>query len=136
MTLDSEKVSADVIAETDRHVMTAVAEASRGWKRAFNAGNALATADFYEDNAVMVASPYGTFIGKEQILEFWAGLIEQDYKDVVYDKTIARVLNSQSVCLSAGWKMNKANGTIQNETWVLQPNGKALLREDHFEVFV
>jgi len=115
---------------------TAVAKASRAWRDAFNAGDAAAAAALYEENAIMVAKPFGTFKGREAIEAFWTDLIAKGFDDVIYYKTSTRVVDQSltSASVSAEWKMNNASGIITNELWVLQPDGTALLREDHFEV--
>ncbi|MDA5556397.1 nuclear transport factor 2 family protein [Shimia sp. MMG029] len=115
---------------------TAVATASRAWRDAFNAGDAAAAAALYEADAIMVAKPFGTFEGREAIEAFWQNLIENGYDDIVYANTITKVIDTSlsAAQVSADWKMNNAQGIITNELWVLQPDGTALLREDHFEV--
>jgi uncharacterized protein (TIGR02246 family) len=134
MIKEVQAISADLAAQTDHSIFTAVAEASRRWKEAFNSGNAEAAANLYEDDAVMVVKPFGKFTGREEILAFWTNLVAQGFKDVLYVDTKAEIINDKSARLSAQWKMNKAHGVITNETWVIQPDGRALLREDHFEV--
>ncbi len=115
---------------------TAVAKSSLAWRQAFNAGNADAAAALYQENAVMVAKPFGTFNGREAIRAFWADLIKKGFNDIIYYNTQTRVFSDTltSASVSAHWKMNNAKGIITNELWVLQADGTALLREDHFEV--
>ncbi|MGH1441419.1 MAG: nuclear transport factor 2 family protein [Cellvibrionaceae bacterium] len=125
---------ANIKAATDYDVQVAVAVASKAWKDAFNAGDAAAAAELYEDDAIMVVKPFGTFKGKEEILAFWTDIINKGFDDVVYFNTTTIVLDHQSAQISADWRMNNARGVITNETWVIQPNGKALLHEDHFEI--
>ena len=43
-------------------------------------------------------------------------------------------MDGSSASVSASWTMNKAHGIITNEHWVIQEDGRALMREDHFEV--
>ncbi len=126
--------SAGAAARADHSIFTAVAQASKSWKEAFNSGDAAAAANLYEDDAVMVVKPFGTFTGREEILAFWTDLINKEFKEVVYIDTKAEIIDNKSARVSAQWKMNKAHGVITNETWVIQPDGRALLREDHFEV--
>jgi ketosteroid isomerase-like protein len=52
------------------------------WKKSFNEGNASACADCYEDNAIMIAKPFGTFVGKEAIRGFWDKLIKDGFNSV------------------------------------------------------
>ncbi|WP_299483692.1 SgcJ/EcaC family oxidoreductase [uncultured Roseibium sp.] len=127
---------AETRAASEFELSTAVAEASRAWRDAFNAGDAAAAAALYEEDAVMVAKPFGTFKGRQAIEAFWEDIIAKGFDDVVYYNTVARVADRslKSVSISAEWKMNNAQGIITNELWVLQPDGKARLREDHFEI--
>ena len=117
--------------------MTKIEEAVRAgsekWKAAFNAGNAAGCASCYEPEATMVAAPFGTFVGRDAIQSFWAKLIADGYADVDYLDPKIAVIDDVSAVLSASWKMNKAHGVITRELWVLQDDGNALLREDHFE---
>ncbi len=122
------------LAEGEYKLSTAVATASKAWRDAFNAGDAAGAAAFYEEDAVMVVKPFGTFEGREAIEDFWAGIISKGFDDVVYSKTVTTVLDQTSARIAADWKMNKAHGIITNELWVLQPDGRALLREDYFEI--
>lgn len=125
---------AEARAATDLKVQIAVATASKTWKDAFNAGDAAGAAAMYEDDAVMVVKPFGTFTGKEAIRAFWADIISKGFDNVVYSNTVTTVHDGRSARVAADWAMNKANGIITNELWVVQPDGRALLREDHFEI--
>lgn len=115
---------------------SAVAKASRAWRDAFNAGDAAAAAALYEKDAVMVAKPFGTFKGREAIQAFWTDIIDKGFAEVVYYNTQTTVVDQSlsAARVSADWTMNHAKGVITNELWVLQPDGTALLREDHFEI--
>lgn len=123
-------------AEREFNLSTAVATASRAWRDAFNAGDAAGAAAQYEEDAVMVVTPFGRFEGRAQIEAFWTDLIAKGFQNVVYSNTSTVVLDQDltSARVSANWAMNNAHGVITNETWVMQPDGRALLREDHFEV--
>lgn len=121
-------------ATNDYTTQVAVAKASRAWKDAFNAGDAAAATALYEDDAVMVVTPFGTYTGKKEILAFWTDLIQKGFDDVVYSDTSTTIVSAKSARVAANWKMNKASGIITNELWVVQPDGQALLRLDHFEV--
>ena len=127
---------AETRATSELELSTAVAIASRGWRDAFNAGDAAAAAAFYEEDAIMVAEPFGTFKGRAAIQEFWADLIAKGLDDVIYYNTSTTVLDASLTAarVSADWTMNNAHGIITNEHWVLQPDGTALMREDHFQV--
>lgn len=126
--------SPDIKSEQDHRLQIAVATASKAWKDAFNAGDAQAATAMYEKDAVMYVKPFGTFTGKDEILSFWTNLIDQGYDDVVYTNTVTKIVNKNSASIAADWTMNNAQGIITNELWVLQSDGRALLREDHFEV--
>lgn len=128
------KVSPEDQAKNDLILQNSVATASKAWKDAFNAGDAAGATALYEDDAIMVVKPFGTFIGKKAIFGFWTDLINKGFDDVVYSETVTTILDKQSARVSASWTMNNAHGVITNEFWVLQPDGRALLREDHFEV--
>lgn len=121
-------------AANEQALQTAVAAASRAWRDAFNAGDAAGAAKQYEEDAVMVVKPLGTFKGRQEIEAFWADIIKQGFADVIYDNTVTTVLDRHSARVAADWSMNKAHGVITNEHWVMQPDGCALIREDHFEI--
>ncbi|WP_298958258.1 nuclear transport factor 2 family protein [uncultured Roseibium sp.] len=127
---------AETRAASEYELSTAVAKASRAWRDAFNAGDAAAAAALYEEDAVMVAKPFGTFKGRAAIEGFWTKLIEDGFDDVVYFNTSTTIVDKglTSARVAADWQMNNAQGIITNEHWVLQPDGSVLLREDHFEV--
>lgn len=125
---------AEMHARNDMKVQVAVATASKAWKDAFNAGDAAAAAALYEEDAVMTVKPIGTFKGRKEILAFWTDIIGKGFDDVVYNNTVTIVLDNQSARIAASWEMNNAKGIITNELWVVQPDGRALLREDDFEI--
>ena len=127
---------AETRAANEYELITAVAAASRAWRDAFNAGDAAAAAALYEEDAVMVVTPFGTYEGREAIEAFWTDIIASGLDDVIYSNTVTTVLDQSltSARVSADWRMNKAHGVITNELWVLQPDGRVLLREDHFEI--
>lgn len=114
-------------------VLKAVNEASKKWKTAFNTGDASGCAAQYEENAIMHARPFGTFIGTVEIEGFWKKLIEDGYSNVDYIEPNIEVIDEKSARLKSGWKMNKAKGIIHKELWVLQSDGTAKLRKDDFE---
>ncbi len=119
MTQSVEKAATDKLAE---------------WKSAFNSGNAEGCAACYEENALMVVKPFGEFKGRDEIRAFWADLISKGFADVSYTDAKVEVLDEATAVISASWSMNNAKGIITKELWVLQEDGSALLREDHFEV--
>jgi len=111
-----------------------VQRAVGGWKAAFNAGNALACAAYYEDNAVMTALPFGTFTGGAAIQAFWANLVAGGYSDIAYIEPEFVQVSPTEVHVKSKWTMNKAHGVITKEVWILQADGSARLRTDNFEV--
>lgn len=119
--------------KTNEQLITAIHEASSAWQAGFNSGNAKQCAEQYEPNAVMHARPFGTFTGHAEIEAFWQNLINEGYTDVKYIEPSIEVIDDNSAILSSKWSMNKAQGVIHKELWVLQPDGSAKLREDDFE---
>ena len=115
-------------------LLSCVQEASAKWKAAFNSGDAAGCAAQYESNAVMVAKPFGTFTGTDEIQGFWQKLIDDGFANVDYvAPTHLKPIDDESAVLSSNWTMNKARGVITKELWVLQDDGSAKLKEDHFE---
>ena len=117
-----------------RQLLEAVRTASRAWQASFNRGDAAGCAAAYEDEAVMTASPFGTFRGRAEIQAFWQQIIDQGYSDVTYIDPRLEPVGDDHVLLSSAWRMNKAHGVITRELWVIQEDGGAKLREDAFEV--
>jgi ketosteroid isomerase-like protein len=114
-------------------ILRATRQASEKWKAAFNSGDAAGCAACYEEDAVMVAKPFGTYRWRAEIEAFWTNLIADGFSDVEYIEPDLRALDAETAHLASGWRMNKASGVITKEIWALQPDGSALLREDHFE---
>ena len=113
---------------------TAVETASEEWKTAFNSGDAAGCAAAYEVDAIMVAKPFGTFHGREDIKAFWQKIFSDGFAAVEYLNPEIVVVDEVSALLSSKWKMNNAHGIITKELWVLQGQGILLLREDEFEI--
>jgi uncharacterized protein (TIGR02246 family) len=115
-------------------LLAKVDKASGKWKAAFNSGDAAGCAAQYAADAVMVAKPFGTFAGREEIQAFWQKLIDDGFKDVDYvAPTKVEPVDSKSAILTSNWTMNKAKGIITKELWVVQADGTAKLTEDYFE---
>ncbi len=114
-------------------VISAAEAGSEKWKAAFNTGDAAACAACYEEGAVVVAKPFGTFTGRSEIEGLWAKVIGDGFCDVEYLEPEFTVESETAALLTSRWQMNNAHGVITRELWVLQPDGSALLREDHFE---
>lgn len=113
----------------------AVNAASRRWQNAFNSKDAKGCAGLYEENAIMHARPFGTFEGREAIQGFWQKIMDDGLAEVEYINHNIEIIDSKSAVLTAGWRMNVAQGVIHKELWALQPDGTAKLREDDFEAF-
>ena len=117
----------------DNAVITAARAASEKWKAAFNGGDAAACAACYEESAVVVAKPFGTFTGRAEIEALWRQVIADGFSDVEYLEPEFTAQGKDAALLTSRWKMNNAHGVITKEIWALQTDGRALLREDHFE---
>ena len=107
---------------------------SEKWRDFFNRGEAAGCASMYEEDAQMVATPFGSYKGRQRIQAFWQDIIDQGFADVAYIDPEIEQVSEISTILTSGWKMNKAQGVITRELWVVQDDGSMLLREDHFEV--
>ena len=92
---------ADTKAQSDLNTQIAVAQASKAWKDAFNSGDAAAAAALYEENAIMVVIPFGTFEGRDAILAFWTNLVNKGFDDVVYSNTVTTLLGDRSARVAA-----------------------------------
>lgn len=114
-------------------VLNAVDKASKQWKSAFNSGDAAGCSAQYEKTALMHARPFGTFTGTAEIQGFWQKLIDDGFSEVEYLDPKIEVIDESSAVLTSGWKMNKAQGVIHKELWMVQEDGTAKLREDDFE---
>jgi ketosteroid isomerase-like protein len=115
-------------------LLDAVKKASEGWKASFNRGDAQGCASFYEENAIMNASPLGSFHGKQEIEQFWKKLIDDHFSEVEYIDPKIEIIDDVSATITGNWKMNKAHGVLHEEYWVVQSDGSAKLRRDHFEI--
>ncbi len=119
-----------------QHILTACQEGISGWQQAFNQGNAAGCADHYAPDAIMVAKPFepDTYTGREQIRAFWQNIINQRYAEVTYQDVTWEAEGIDGYILTAKWTMNKAFGAVHREHWKIQPDGKARLVYDEFEV--
>ena len=115
-------------------LLAVVKAASAEWMAAFNCADAAGCAAQYEASAIMHARPFGTYTGTAEIQAFWQKVMDDGLADVAYSNTQIDVLDDQSAVLTSDWTMNKAQGVVHRELWVLQPDGTAKLREDEFEV--
>ena len=114
-------------------VVAAAQAASEKWKAAFNRGDAAACAACYEEGALVIAKPFGSFTGRSEIESLWAKVIADGFCDVEYLEPEVTAESDTTALLTSRWRMNKGHGVITRELWALQPDGTALLREDHFE---
>ena len=83
-------------------------EASQQWKNFFNEGSATGCASMYEEDAIMIAKPFGTFKGRQHIEAFWQNLLEQGFKDVSYVEPTVEAIDENSAVLTSKWTMNNA----------------------------
>ncbi|MCL9782911.1 nuclear transport factor 2 family protein [Vibrio sp. S4M6] len=104
------------------------------WQAAFNRQDAKGCADQYAEDAVMVAKPFGTFKGREQIQAFWQNIIDQGFHSVDYTDVQWNKHSEVSYTLSSNWTMNKAYGVVHKEVWEVQSDDKSRLIYDEFEV--
>ena len=114
-------------------IVDAAKAASETWQTAFSAGDAAGRASCFEENAVMIAKPFGEFVGREAMLAFWQKIIADGFADVVCTSPTFTAVDAKSVVLTSDWNMNNAHGVIKRELWVEQGDGSMKLREDHFE---
>lgn len=107
--------------------------ASNQWKDYFNQGDAKGCTSMYEQNALMIAQPFGEFNGHGQIEAFWQELIDQGFTAVEYVNPSIEVIDDKTTLLKSEWTMNKAQGVITKELWVRQSDGTMRLQDDRFE---
>ena len=107
--------------------------AIKKWQDAFNAKDAKGCAEQYTSNCTMVAKPFGEFVGKESIQNFWQKLIDDGFSNVSYSE-VNWGPKENGYILKSKWKMNKAFGIVHEEYWQIQQDGSALLEYDEFEV--
>ncbi len=118
----------------NQSVLEACQAGIEAWKQAFNRQDAQGCAAQYEADTTMIAKPFGTFEGREQIQAFWQNIMDQGFSDVAYTDTTWEQLDDNSYILTSKWTMNKAFGVVHKEIWTLQQDGKARLTYDEFEV--
>ena len=104
------------------------------WQTAFNNQDAQGCAAQYHKDCTMVAKPFGTFTGTEQIQALWQQIIDQGFNDVQYSDVIWQPEGDDGFLLTSSWQMNKAFGVVHKEHWQVQADGKAVLVYDEFEV--
>ncbi|MFK0569528.1 YybH family protein [Endozoicomonas sp.] len=104
------------------------------WQQTFNSQDAAGCAEQYAEGTTMVARPFGTFVGREQIQAFWQNIMDQGFADVDYTDVEWTPEGDDGYMLTASWTMNKAYGVVHKEHWKLQNDGRARLEFDEFEV--
>ena len=113
-----------------------VIEASAAWNAAYNAHDAEACGAFYEEDAVMIARPFGTFTGGAAITAFWQKLMNHGFHTMEFMDMKIEVLDECRAILTAGWVMKGAKGWIHKELWVARDDGQVRLREKDFGMSV
>ena len=111
-----------------------VSVCSQNWIANFNKGDVDACVAAYTHNAIMHATPLGTFTGKEAIDGFWRPFMASGAGQLEYNDIRLEVVDESTVLLSANWRMNVGRGVITMEKWVKQSDGTWLLEQDNFEV--
>lgn len=104
------------------------------WRNCFEAVDAEGCAACYEADAALIAEPFGTFRGREAIAEFWADLTGDGYNDLSFVHRELVVIDDTTARCKGVWTMSKAYGRLIHRIWTLQPDGTALMSQDHFEV--
>lgn len=104
------------------------------WQQAFNRQDAAACAQQYTENAIMIARPFGTFQGREDIQAFWQKIIDDGFCDVNYTDVDWTQETKNTYILTSKWTMNKAFGVVHKEVWQVDADGLARLTDDDFEV--
>ncbi len=88
----------------------------------------------YEENATMIAEPFGTFRGREAIKEFWDDLMSDGYNDLRFIHQKLTVVGDDEVHCQGIWTMSKAYGAFIKVVWIIQDDGTALISHDHFRI--
>ncbi len=111
-----------------------VLRASQEWITHFNDGDVDFCVATYLPNAVIEATPMGTFRGTQEIDGFWRPFMSSGATDLQYEEVTLEIIDETTAHLSARWSMNVGRGVITLEKWVKQSNGQWLLAHDAFEV--
>ena len=110
-----------------------VIEASASWIKGFNQQNARICGQGYAKNATMHAVPLAYIQRQPSIEKFWANLIKQGARNLIYHQPKFEAKTDNTVVLSAQWSMNIGEGRIYQEKWVKQANNW-VLNYDEFEL--
>ncbi len=111
-----------------------VLRTSQEWITHFNEGDVDFCVAAYLPNAVIEATPMGTFTGTQEIDRFWRPFMSSGATDLQYEDVTLAIIDQTTAHLSARWSMNVGRGVITLEKWVKQSNGQWLLAHDAFEV--
>lgn len=115
------------------HTLTTAIKASMQWVASFNQQNAMDCAKAYLPNATMNATPFASVHTQAAVQQFWAKLIKDGARNLVYHQLKVVATTSNLVQLSAHWSMNIGEGKIYQEKWVKEGN-QWKLGYDEFEV--
>ena len=118
----------------NKSVLDICKEGSKNWMLAFNSQDEAGCASHYNENSILEARPFGKFNGRKEIQAFWKNIIDQGFSDVEYTDSKWQESKDGGYLLSSKWSMNNAFGVVTSEHWVVEPDGKARLIYDEFEV--
>jgi nuclear transport factor 2 (NTF2) superfamily protein len=119
---------------SESNVLEACQQGIASWQVAFNQQDAAGCAAQYTKDSVMDARPFGTFKGRDEIQNFWQGIMDQGFSDVAYSDVKWQKADGRGFILTSSWTMNKAFGVVHKEHWVIEEDGKARLLSDDFEI--
>ncbi len=109
-----------------------VKSASEEWIASFNRGDALACASRYEDQALMHLQPFSRVSGRSDIEHFWRDMIGKGFRDARYLNPTFELIGDRQIRVNSGWLMNKLFGDQHQALWIVQADGRALLRQDMY----
>ncbi len=98
-----------------------------------NSADPVACSNQYEPNAVLHASPFSKFRGRDDIFSFWKRIIDRGIGTVeCFDQQLV-IIDERSLLFSSKWRANNVYGNVKKVHWVLQPDNTLLIREDVIE---
>jgi len=118
-------------------------EASQGWVDAFNAGDPVAVANWYEDTAIMDVKSLldfgmpvaGVRVGIAEIEDFYSLSFNTfGLTDAKYIQPKITLIDDNTVAASAHVTLNKVGVYIHSEIWALQGDGSMKLKYDEFSI--
>ena len=117
----------------EEKIRNQIKQASKLWRGGFNRKDVEYCSYMYTNDAVMHARPFGSYIGRDQIYEFWRGMIQRGAADLEYKNVHITVLSPNKAQLSATWSMNIGEGFVTSEIWIFkQDQFMWLLKENDF----